>query len=78
MGAEEPFAADGVIARSPCDRGVMAAEAKRSFDVRPRVTDKVGAAFAATGMIAVSDPPRVGGHSGVGYTGKPTSGSRPS
>ncbi len=47
------FAADGIIAGSPSYYGVMAAELKavfdRIFNDRPKMTDKVGAAFATAG-----------------------------
>ena len=93
---EDLFAADGIIAGSPSYYGVMAAEMKaifdRIFNDRPKMTDKVGAAFATSGhptggcettmvsilesmlvagMIVVSDPPKAGGHFGVGCAGKP-------
>ena len=50
---DDLFAADGIIAGSPSYYGVMAAELKvifdRIFNDRPKMTDKVGAAFATAG-----------------------------
>ena len=96
VGMEDLFAADGIIAGSPSYYGVMASELKvvfdRIFNNRPRMTDKVGAAFSTAGhptggiettmisilqsmlvagMIVLSDPPKAGGHFGVGCAGKP-------
>jgi NAD(P)H dehydrogenase (quinone) len=50
---DDLFAADGIIAGSPSYYGTMASELKEVFDriftSRPRMTDKVGAAFATAG-----------------------------
>jgi len=50
---EDLFAADGIIAGSPSYYGVMASELKvifdRIFNNRPKMTDKIGAAFATAG-----------------------------
>ena len=50
---EDLFAAGGIIAGSPSYYGVMAAELKEIFDRiftdRPKMTDKVGAAFSTAG-----------------------------
>ena len=50
---EDLFAADGIIAGSPSYYGVMASELKvvfdRIFNDRPKMTDKVGAAFSTAG-----------------------------
>jgi NAD(P)H dehydrogenase (quinone) len=50
---EDLFSADGIIAGSPSYYGTMASEMKELFDRifndRPRITDKIGAAFATSG-----------------------------
>ncbi len=50
---EDLFAADGIVAGSPSYYGTMASEMKEVFDRifndRPRMVDKVGAAFATAG-----------------------------
>jgi NAD(P)H dehydrogenase (quinone) len=50
---EDLFVADGIIAGSPSYYGTMASEMKEIFDRifndRPRMVDKIGAAFATAG-----------------------------
>ncbi|MBU1049083.1 NAD(P)H-dependent oxidoreductase [Candidatus Bipolaricaulota bacterium] len=50
---EDLFAADGIIAGSPSYYGTMASELKEMFDRifndRPKMLDKIGAAFATAG-----------------------------